>query len=163
MSVAERLRRQLLKEEVVGMPSYMTMSREDASEVLSSFGAIFTSIINSVKLIGQTISLNLKVIANSFKGDQAAIKKNFEDFSVKRDEIHASMEDDLKYFKKAVGDSPLERASWDPWLSLRTRCSYIPCYQAPETSGNPAAWVLTLARIRKQGLRPSSRSNLPRV
>ena len=109
MSVAERLRRQLLKEEVVSMPSYMTMSREDASEVLSSFGAIFTSIINSVKLIGQTISLNLKVIANSFKGDQAAIKKNFEDFSVKRDEIHASMEDDLKYFKKAVGDSPLER------------------------------------------------------
>ena len=109
MSVAERLRRQLLKEELASMPSYMTMSREDASEVLSSFGAIFTSIINSVKLIGQTISLNLKVIANSFKGDQAAIKKNFEDFSVKRDEIHASMEDDLKYFKKAVGDSPLER------------------------------------------------------
>jgi hypothetical protein len=109
MSVVERLRRQLLKEELANMPSYMTMSREDASEVLSSFGAIFSSIINSVKLIGQTISLNLKVIANSFKGDQAAIKKNFEDFSVKRDEIHASMKDDLKYFRKAVGDSPLEK------------------------------------------------------
>ena len=91
------------------MPSYMTMSREDASEILSSFGAIFSSSINSLKLIGQTISLNLKVIANSFKGDQAAIKKNFADFTLKRDEIHDSMKDDLKYFRKAVGDSPLEK------------------------------------------------------
>ena len=109
MRVTERLRAHLLKEEVVSMPSYMTMSREDASEILSSFGAIFSSSINSLKLIGQTISLNLKVIANSFKGDQAAIKKNFADFTLKRDEIHDSMKDDLKYFRKAVGDSPLEK------------------------------------------------------
>jgi len=109
MRVTERLRAHLLKEGVVPMPSYMTMSRDDASEILSSFGAIFSSSINSLKLIGQTISLNLKVIANSFKGDQAAIKKNFADFALKRDEIHDSMKDDLKYFRKAVGDSPLEK------------------------------------------------------
>lgn len=107
--MTERLLHQLLNERVVTMPSYMTMSREDASEILSSFGAIFTSSLNSIKLIGQTLALNAKVIANSFKGDQAAIKKNFEEFAVKRDEIHKAMKDDLKYFRKAVGDSPLEK------------------------------------------------------
>ena len=105
----DRSRRQVISERVVSMPNYMTMSREDASEILSSFGAIFSATFHSLKLIQKTISLNMSVIANSFKGDQAAIKKNFEDFKVERDKIHDSMKDDLKYFRKAVGDSPLEK------------------------------------------------------
>lgn len=101
--------RELLNERIVGYPSYMTLSGEAASKILSSFGAIFTSSWKSLKLLGHTLALNAKVIANSFKGDQAAINKNFEDFKTKRDEIHAGMREDLKYFRSAVGDSPLEK------------------------------------------------------
>jgi len=101
--------RTLLSERIVYYPSYMTLSSKAASDILSSFGAIFTSSWKSLKLLGHTLALNAKVIANSFKGDQAAINKNFEDFKAKRDEIHAGMRDDLKYFRSAVGDSPLEK------------------------------------------------------
>ena len=101
--------RKLLVERIVGYPDYMTLSSDAASNILSATWAIFTSSFKSLKLLGHTLALNVKVIANSFKGDQAAINKNFSDFETKRDEIHAGMQDDLKYFRSAVGDNPLSK------------------------------------------------------
>lgn len=105
----KKAERELLVERFAGYPSYMTLSSDAASKVFSATWAIFTSSFKSLKLLGQTIALNAKVITNSFKGDQAAVNKNFADFNAKRDEIHAGMQDDLKYFRNAVGDNPLSK------------------------------------------------------
>jgi hypothetical protein len=102
-------RKSLLAERIADYPSYMMLSSDAASKVLSSLKSVFTTSLSSLKLIGSTIKLNLDVISNSFKGDQAAIDNSFKEFNAKRDKIQKDIHDDLKYFRSAVGDSPLEK------------------------------------------------------
>ena len=87
------------------MPSYMTLSLDEMSSIFESFVNIFKTIWSSVKLLTNTLVLNMKVVAGSITNDREAIKEAFDDFEEDRREYDKEMTDNLKYFKKYYVES----------------------------------------------------------
>lgn len=85
-----------LLKEYGGLPSYMTIGSEDRQKLGNAAAVFMKSLWRSTKLIIGNIAFNLKVIANSFRNDQAAIEKNFEEYGALRNEIHGEMRKDFE-------------------------------------------------------------------
>lgn len=85
-----------LLNEYGSIPSYMTMSSDERKKLGNAASVFLKSLWRSTKLIIGNIAFNLKVIGNSFRNDQAAIEKNFEEYGALRNEIHGEMRKDFE-------------------------------------------------------------------
>ena len=101
--------------EFASIPAYMQVSSKDVSEIFGSFKNIFSSIWSSIKLLSNTLALNLKVIAYTAFKDQKRIKEVFSEFATKRAEYNTEMSKNLEYFKKNYSASRLDTlGGWGP-------------------------------------------------
>jgi len=101
--------------ELAGIPAYMVISKKDVSDIFSSFTNIFSSIWSSIKLLSNTLVLNLKVIAYTAVKDQKRIREVFSEFATKRANYDAEMIKNLEYFKKNYSESRLDTlGGWGP-------------------------------------------------
>lgn len=93
-------RRRLISEAIATIPSYMTLDDTQRGNLVGSFANIFKSVFSSLKLLGNTLILNLNVVQAAFTNDQAKIKSAFAKFKEKRADYDEEMRDNLKYFRK---------------------------------------------------------------
>lgn len=101
--------------EFANIPAYMQISKNDVGEIFGSFKNIFSSIWSSIKLLSNTLALNLKVIAYTAFKDQKRIKEVFSEFATKRAEYNTEMSKNLEYFKKNYSASRLDTlGGWGP-------------------------------------------------
>ena len=72
---------QILSETIGSIPSYMTLSDSQVNGLVNSFFNIFSTMKNSLKLLGSTLALNFRVIKNTLTGDADKVKKAFDTFN----------------------------------------------------------------------------------
>jgi hypothetical protein len=94
----------LLKE---AYPSYMLIGKEDMDDIFESFKNIFKTAWSSIKLLSNTLALNLKVIKYTFRKDEANIKAAFNEFAVKRVTYDKEMTKNLKFFSQNYNDDKM--------------------------------------------------------
>jgi hypothetical protein len=94
--------RKLLQE---GYPSYMVFSIDEMENIFESFANIFKSVWSSIKLLSNTLLLNLKLITYNVTLDKQKIAQAKADFSASRDTYNAETEKNLKYFRKYYSES----------------------------------------------------------
>lgn len=94
----------LLKE---AYPSYMLIGKEDMDDIFDSFKNIFKTAWSSIKLLSNTLALNLKVIKYTFRKDEANIKAAFNEFAVKRATYDKEMTKNLKFFSQNYNDDKM--------------------------------------------------------
>jgi hypothetical protein len=101
--------------EFASIPAYMQVSSKDVSQIFGSFKNIFSSIWSSIKLLSNTLALNLKVLAYTVFKDQKRINEVFSEFATKRKTYDTEMAENLKYFKKNYSESRLDTlGGWGP-------------------------------------------------
>jgi len=98
----------LLLERLGTVPSYMTLSIEDMTNIVESFANVFKSIWSSLKLLTSTLTLNLKVISASLRRNKEDTKAAYASFETERGKIRGEMDDNLKYFKKFYQDDGVD-------------------------------------------------------
>jgi len=98
--------RKLLKES--SYPSYMVFSISEMEEIFESFANIFKSVWSSIKLLSNTLLLNLKLITYNVTLDKKKIAAAKEDFATSRATYDAETKKNLKYFRKYYSDSNVE-------------------------------------------------------
>lgn len=98
----------LLLERLGTVPSYMTLSIEDMTNIVESFANVFKSIWSSLKLLTSTLTLNLKVISASLRRNKEDTKAAYASFETERGKIRDEMDDNLKYFKKFYQDDGVD-------------------------------------------------------
>ena len=106
--MSRRDEKRLLTERMGSVPSYMQWSAEEVGEIFKSFVNIFKSVGSSIKLLKDTLVLNMRVVAASITQDRGKIAKAYEEFGKARDEYRKDTEEHLKYFKKAYSDPTLD-------------------------------------------------------
>jgi hypothetical protein len=94
----------LLKE---AYPSYMLIGKEDMDNIFDSFKNIFKTAWSSIKLLSNTLALNLKVIKYTFRKDEANIKAAFNEFAVKRVTYDKEITKNLKFFSQNYNDDKM--------------------------------------------------------
>ncbi len=134
--------RRVITEEVVSLPSYMRITSDDRKSLGTAVGVFFSSLKNSIKLILSNIALNLKVIGNSFRNDQAAIEKNFKDYSDRRTEIHNEMRTEFEKLgehdpAKLSGPGLLFAAAMNPALVVSAKYGGGTRDAQPTTTSEP--------------------------
>lgn len=98
--------KRLLKES--SYPSYMVFSISEMEEIFESFANIFKSVWSSIKLLSNTLLLNLKLITYNVTLDKKKIAAAKEDFATSRATYDAETKKNLKYFRKYYSDSNVE-------------------------------------------------------
>jgi len=98
--------KKLLKES--SYPSYMVFSISEMEEIFESFANIFKSVWSSIKLLSNTLLLNLKLITYNVTLDKKKIAAAKEDFATSRATYDAETKKNLKYFRKYYSDSNVE-------------------------------------------------------
>ena len=94
--------RKLLQE---GYPSYMVFSIDEMEDIFESFANIFKSVWSSIKLLSNTLLLNLKLITYNVTLDKQKIAQAKADFEASRDTYDAETEKNLKFFRKYYTES----------------------------------------------------------
>jgi hypothetical protein len=123
-------------------PSYMTMTQEEASEIIESFINIFKSVWSSVKLLFNTLKLNINVVAASWAGNDTWLKNSYAEFEAERANYAKEMQGNLKYFYKAIGngkDNTLEQSATRLFLMAANPLAYASFASsplAPSSSGD---------------------------
>lgn len=106
--MSQRGEKNLLTERMGSVPSYMQWSAQEVGEIFKSFVNIFKSVGSSIKLLKDTLVLNMRVVAASITQDRGKIAKAYEEFGKARDEYKKDTEKHLEYFKKAYSDPTLD-------------------------------------------------------
>jgi hypothetical protein len=98
--------KRLLKES--SYPSYMVFSISEMEEIFESFANIFKSVWSSIKLLSNTLLLNLKLITYNVTLDKKKIAAAKEEFATSRATYDTETKKNLKYFRKYYSDSNIE-------------------------------------------------------
>lgn len=115
-------------------PSYMTMTQEEAGEIIESFINIFKSVWSSVKLLFNTLKLNINVVAASWAGNDTWLKNSYAEFESERANYAKEMQGNLKYFYKAIGNGEnrtLEQSATRLFLMAANPLAYASFASSP--------------------------------
>ena len=86
----------------------MVFSISEMEEIFESFANIFKSVWSSIKLLSNTLLLNLKLITYNVTLDKKKIAAAKEEFATSRATYDTETKKNLKYFRKYYSDSNIE-------------------------------------------------------
>ena len=98
--------KKLLKES--SYPSYMVFSIDEMEDIFKSFANIFKSVWSSIKLLSNTLLLNLKLITYNVTLDKKRIEAAKKDFESSRATYDEETKKNLEYFRKYYSDSRVD-------------------------------------------------------
>lgn len=98
--------KKLLKES--SYPSYMVFSIDEMEDIFKSFANIFKSVWSSIKLLSNTLLLNLKLITYNVTLDKKRIEAAKKDFESSRATYDEETKKNLEYFRKFYSDSRVD-------------------------------------------------------
>ena len=98
--------KKLLKES--SYPSYMVFSIDEMEDIFKSFANIFKSVWSSIKLLSNTLLLNLKLITYNVTLDKKRIEAAKKDFESSRVTYDEETKKNLEYFRKYYSDSRVD-------------------------------------------------------